>query len=81
VAQAQALSRITNGRGFISGRSSYLQKELMLLWLQANFLRRRLAVVQKEAELVAKLGERLKSACRFYDLFLVRYHPVINYIV
>ena len=63
MAQTKTLSRIANrGRQFVGGASD-LEEELMLLRLKATLLRRCLTEVEKQAELVAKFGEYLKSVC------------------
>jgi hypothetical protein len=56
VAQAKALSCVADRRSLSIARPSDLQKELMLLRLKAKFLRRRLTEMEKQAELVTKLG-------------------------
>lgn len=61
VAKAKALGRISDSRNYFRGRPGDLKQELMLLRLQANLLRRHLTEMKKRAELVPKLGERLKS--------------------
>jgi hypothetical protein len=61
MAQTKTLSRIANrGRQFVGGASD-LEEELMRL--KATLLRRCLTEVEKQAELVAKFGEYLKSVC------------------
>jgi hypothetical protein len=63
MAQTKTLSRIANRRSHFVGGSSDLEEELMLLRLKTTLLRCCLTEVEKQAELVAKFGEYLKSAC------------------
>jgi hypothetical protein len=63
MAQTKTLSRIANRRRHFVGGSSDLEKELMLLRLKATLLCCCLTEVEKQAELVAKFGEYLKSVC------------------
>jgi hypothetical protein len=63
MAQTKALSRIAYRRSHFVGGSSDLEEELMLLRLETAILRRYLTEVKKQAELMAKFGEYLKSGC------------------
>ncbi len=64
MAQTKTLSRIANRRSHFVGGASDLEEKLMLLRLETALLRCCLAEVKKQAELVAKFGEYLKSVCR-----------------
>jgi hypothetical protein len=63
MAETETLSRIANRRSHFVGGSSDLEEELMLLRLKTTLLRCCLTEVKKQAELVAKFGEYLKSVC------------------
>jgi len=63
MAQTKTLRRVANRRRQFVGCTSDLEEELMLLRLKATLLRRCLTEVEKQAELVAKFGEYLKSVC------------------
>jgi hypothetical protein len=63
MAQTKTLSRIADRRIHFVRGSSDLEEELMLLRLKATLLRCGLTEVEKQAELVAKFGEYLKSVC------------------
>ena len=49
MAQTQPLGRIADGRSHVIGRSSDLEQELMLLWLETAVLRRHLTEAEKQA--------------------------------
>ena len=63
MAQTKTLGRIADRRRHSVGGSSDLEEELMLLRLKTTLLRCCLTEVEKQAELVAKFGEYLKSVC------------------
>ena len=63
MAQTETLSRIANCRSHVVRATSDLKEELMLLRLKTALLRCCLTEVEKQAELVAKFGEYLKSGC------------------
>ena len=64
MAQTKALGRIADRRRHVVRGASDLEEKLMLLRLETALLRCCLAEVKKQAELVAKFGEYLKSVCR-----------------
>ena len=55
--QCQALSRIRNSRGRTVRNGRYLQKKLMLLWVQACLLSSTRTEVQEAAKLEAKFSQ------------------------
>jgi hypothetical protein len=57
VLQPQALCRVGDGDNLPLRGSRNLQKKLMLLWVQARFLSRAFAEMQKNAELKTKVGQ------------------------
>jgi hypothetical protein len=61
MARPKALSRIADRRSHFVGASSDLAEELMQLWLKIALRHRYLTQVGKQAELMAKFGEYLKS--------------------
>jgi hypothetical protein len=63
MAQTKALSCIADRCSHFVGGSSDLEEKLMLLRLETALLRRRLTEVEKQAELMAKFSEYLKSIC------------------
>jgi hypothetical protein len=63
MAEPQTLSRIADRRSRMVGGSGDLEEKLMLLRLEAAILCRSLTEVEKQAELMAKFGEYLKSGC------------------
>jgi hypothetical protein len=77
--QTKALSCIADRCGHSVGGPSNLEEELMLLRLQTPILGRCLTEVEKQAELMAKFGEYLKSGCWFRHSFFI--HHSFKYIV
>jgi uncharacterized caspase-like protein len=71
MAQAKTPSRIADRRRHFVGGSSDLEEELMLLRLETALLRRCLAEVKKQAELMAKFGEYLKFGGRGRQSFFL----------
>ena len=61
VFQPQAFGRVGNGDSPPLGSSRDLQEKLMLLWMQAHFLRSAFAEVQEAAQLEAKLRQGRKK--------------------
>jgi hypothetical protein len=76
MAETKALRRIADRRSTPSGAPRDLEQELMLLRLETTLLRRRLTEVKKQAQLVAKFGERLKHLSLAGDSHLL-YHVFI----
>jgi hypothetical protein len=73
MAQTKALSHIADRRSHFVGGSSDLEEELMLLWPKTALLRRCLTEVEKQAELMAKFGEYLKSGSLCRHSFFAHY--------
>jgi hypothetical protein len=74
MAETETLSRIANRRSHFVGGSSDLEKELMLLRLKTTLLRGCLTEVEKQADVVAKFSEYLKSVAWGRHSFLA-HHP------
>jgi hypothetical protein len=79
MAQTKALSCIADRCSHFVGDSGDLEEKLMLLRLETAILRRRLTEVEKQAELMAKFGEYLKSGCWCWHSFFT--HHSFKYIV
>jgi hypothetical protein len=79
MAQTKTLSRIADRRSHVVGGSSDLEEELMLLRLETALLRRGLAEVKKQSELMAKFGQCLKFGGWGGHSFFI--HDSLQYIV